>query len=260
MRWPVLISGFCFAAVSFGGESVLYPGGALKEDEYCFAKKKAACNDSSSRGSHSSRPQANGSSDALLARTLESNRGECVERRCWYACRWRPRWHSKTTRAANLGTGATTAISICTDGRSTASRRYSTTRRKSKASTWSWCRNAIRRSRVRRAVPWTTISALNARTVRVEACDTVANADVKNGAEENIRQKVLPSLATDGGDRDNGWLAQPAVHLFDRSEAVSPTRTGREPRTVISQLSGAVPWDSASSGAGGSQKGLTISS
>jgi transposase, IS605 OrfB family, central region len=35
-----------------------------------------------------------------------------------------------------------------------------------------------------------------------EECDTVANADV-NGAE-NIRQKVLPSLATDGGDRDNG--------------------------------------------------------
>jgi putative transposase len=51
--------------------------------------------------------------------------------------------------------------------------------------------------------------------VRV-SCDTVANADV-NGAE-NTRQKVLPSLAADGSDRDNGWLAQPAVHLFDRSE------------------------------------------
>ena len=49
-----------------------------------------------------------------------------------------------------------------------------------------------------------------------EECDTVANADV-NGAE-NIRQNVLPSLACDGGDRDNGWLAQPAVHLFARSE------------------------------------------
>ena len=32
-----------------------------------------------------------------------------------------------------------------------------------------------------------------------EACDTIANAEV-NGAE-NIRQKVLPSLAADGGDR-----------------------------------------------------------
>ncbi len=42
--------GICnFAAVSFGGESVLYPGGALKEDEYYFMKKKAKCNDSSSR-------------------------------------------------------------------------------------------------------------------------------------------------------------------------------------------------------------------
>mgnify|MGYP002762594988 FL=1 len=69
------------------------------------------------------------------------------------------------------------------------------------------------------------------------ACDTVANADV-SGAE-NIRQGVLSSLVTDGGDetqrvssahqnasrsedgdRDDGWLAQPAVRLFDRSEDV----------------------------------------
>jgi len=82
-----------------------------------------------------------------------------------------------------------------------------------------------------------------------EACDTVANADV-NGAE-NIRRKVLPSLATDGvdetlrvsparqnpkrsggGDRDHGWLAQPAVHLFDRSEGCFAPReqvVNREP-------------------------------
>jgi hypothetical protein len=51
--------------------------------------------------------------------------------------------------------------------------------------------------------------------VRV-SCDTVASADV-NGAE-NTRQKVLPSLAADSSDRDDGWLAQPAVHLFDQSE------------------------------------------
>ena len=59
-------------------------------------------------------------------------------------------------------------------------------------------------------------------TQRVErglyVCDEygeVADADV-NGAE-NIRQKVLPSLACDGGNRDNGWMAQPAVRLFDKS-------------------------------------------
>jgi putative transposase len=55
-----------------------------------------------------------------------------------------------------------------------------------------------------------------------ETCDTVANADV-NGAE-NTRQKVLPSLATGDGDRDTGWLAQPAVRLFGRSEGVFAPR------------------------------------
>jgi len=48
-----------------------------------------------------------------------------------------------------------------------------------------------------------------------EKCETAANADVKGA--KTIQQKVLPSLATDVDDRDNGWLAQPAVHLFDRS-------------------------------------------
>ena len=45
-------------------------------------------------------------------------------------------------------------------------------------------------------------------------CGMVANADV-NGAE-NIRQKVTPSLACDGGDRSTGWLAQPSTYLFDK--------------------------------------------
>ena len=47
-----------------------------------------------------------------------------------------------------------------------------------------------------------------------DECGTVSNADV-NGAE-NIRQKVSPSPATDGGDRSNGWLAQPSTFLFDK--------------------------------------------
>jgi putative transposase len=46
-----------------------------------------------------------------------------------------------------------------------------------------------------------------------DECGMVANADV-NGAE-NIRQKVTPSPATNGGDRSNGWLAQPSTILFD---------------------------------------------
>ena len=41
--------GMCnLAAVSFGDEGVLYPGGALKEDEYWFQKERAKCDDSRS--------------------------------------------------------------------------------------------------------------------------------------------------------------------------------------------------------------------
>jgi putative transposase len=98
----------------------------------------------------------------------------------------------------------------------------------------------------------TAIPCLRARRVDwsvCEECNTVANADV-NGAE-NIREKILPNLVTDGGNetrsvssahqnasrsedgnRDNGWLAQPAVHLFDRSEGSFAPReqvVNREP-------------------------------
>jgi len=42
--------GICnIAAVSYGDESVLYPGGALKADEYYFAKKRAETDDGASR-------------------------------------------------------------------------------------------------------------------------------------------------------------------------------------------------------------------
>jgi len=45
-------------------------------------------------------------------------------------------------------------------------------------------------------------------------------------------KKVLPSLACDGGDRDNGWMAQPAVRLFDKSTGrVAPQeQVTREPQ------------------------------
>ncbi|ESS12086.1 MAG: transposase, IS605 OrfB family, central region [uncultured archaeon A07HR60] len=46
-----------------------------------------------------------------------------------------------------------------------------------------------------------------------DRCGMVANADV-TGAE-NSRQKVTPSLACDGGERSNGWVAQPSTVLFD---------------------------------------------
>src|SRR5699024_3479754 len=42
-------------------------------------------------------------------------------------------------------------------------------------------------------------------------CGTVANADC--GGAENIRQKSTSESSNE--DRSNGWLAQPAVRLFD---------------------------------------------
>jgi putative transposase len=36
------------AALSFSDESILFPGNALKEDEYYFGKKKGKCDDSRS--------------------------------------------------------------------------------------------------------------------------------------------------------------------------------------------------------------------
>lgn len=38
-------------AVSFGDEAIHFPGGALKEDEYYFAKKRAERDDSACRES-----------------------------------------------------------------------------------------------------------------------------------------------------------------------------------------------------------------
>ena len=68
-----------------------------------------------------------------------------------------------------------------------------------------------------------------------QSCGFVGNADC-NGAE-NIRQKVLPNPDPSGQDRDTGWLAQPEVRQFDRSEGVFPTRTDRRLQTIISH-----PW------------------
>ncbi len=74
----------------------------------------------------------------------------------------------------------------------------------------------------------------------------VANADV-NGAE-NIRQKVTPSLACDGGERSHGWLAQPSTVLFDTETGSFEPREEVRSQTTISQISGAVPRESPPAG------------
>ena len=79
------------------------------------------------------------------------------------------------------------------------------------------------RSRVRRATTRTIISVLNA------GCTSVRR---RHGDKRGLERcgehpaKATPDSTTDGSDRDNGWLAQPAVHLFDRRGSFRPTRTG----------------------------------
>ena len=202
--------GICnLAAVSFGDEGVLYPGGALKEDEYWFQKERAKCDDSASvKADRLDRKRTERRSHFLhvlskdiVERCAERGVGTIVmgdlsgirdgkdwgdhgnlDLHGWASDRFTSMLEYKADEQGidveqvdEYGTSKTCAICGREDGS----------------------------QRVERGL------------YVCESCGTVANADI-NGAE-NIRQKVLPSLVPDGGDRDNGWMAQPAVRLFDKS-------------------------------------------
>ena len=202
--------GICnLAAVSFGDEGVLYPGGALKEDEYWFHKKRASCDESSSNEAD----RLDRKRTERRTHFLHSLSKDIVER-----CAER-----------SVGTIVVGDISGIRDGedrgdsgnldlhgwafdRFTQMLEYKAEERgieveqvdeRGTSKTCSVCGTKNGSQRVERGL------------YVCESCGTVANADI-NGAE-NIREKVLPSLAPDGGDRDNGRMAQPAVRLFDTS-------------------------------------------
>ena len=216
--------GICnFAAVAVGDDALLYPGGALKEDDYYFQKERAKCDDS----------------DSQKARRLDRKRDE---RRTHF-------FHAVSTdivaecAARNVGTiavGDLSGIREDTDwgdhgnldlhgwafDRFTEMLEYKAAERgisverideRNTSKSCATCGFTDDSQRVERGL------------YVCDECGEVANADV-NGAE-NIRQKVLPSLACDGGDRDNGWMAQPAVRLFDKSTGrVAPQeQVRREP-------------------------------
>ena len=198
------------AAVSFGDETMLYPGGALKKDEYWFQKQRAKCDDvASSEADRLDRKRAARRSHFLHA--LSKDMAErCAER--------------------GVGTIVVGDLGGIRDGedwgdsgnldlhgwafdRFTSMLEYKPNERGIKleqvderdtSKTCSVCGTEDNSQRVERGL------------YVCDGCGLVANADC-NGAE-NIRQKVLPNLATDGGrDRDNGCMAQPAVRLFDKS-------------------------------------------
>jgi putative transposase len=214
--------GICnFAAVSFGEESLLYPGGALKEDEYYFLKEKATCVDSASREAHRLDQKRTGRRTHFLHTLSNDIITECLDRSVGTLIvgkltgiredengdpkQWGPHgnldlhsWPFDRFPELLEYKGETVGIDVCHESERDTSKTCSVCGRKRGA------------NRVERGL------------YVCDACGLVANADT-NGAE-NLRQKVLPNLATDGGDRDTGWMAQPAVRLFDRSEGTFAPR------------------------------------
>src|SRR6056297_397218 len=206
--------GICnFAAVSFGGESVLYPGGALKEDEYYFTKKKAKCDDSSSREAARLDRTLTGRRTHFLHTLSKAIVEECVERGVGTLVvgdLGGIREDDQNGESRNWGDHGNLDLHGWAFDRFTTLLDYKAeaegidvelVSELDTSKSCSACGHTDDVQRVERGL------------YVCEECDTVANADV-NGAE-NIRQKVTPSPSQ---DRSNGWLAQPSVQLFDRSE------------------------------------------
>ncbi|WP_458185361.1 RNA-guided endonuclease InsQ/TnpB family protein [Haladaptatus sp. NG-WS-4] len=207
--------GICnLATVSFGNEAVLYPGGALKEDEYYFAKKRAETDDSSSREANRLDKKRTDRRTHFLHSLSKDIVAECVERNVGTivvgdlggirddengdARDWGD--HGNLNLHGWAFERFTTMLEYKAEVRGV---EVVTKSESGTSKTCSVCGRSEKRQRVERGL-------------YVCRCGFVGNADC-NGAE-NIRQKVLPNPATDGGDRDNGWLAQPAIRLFDRNE------------------------------------------
>ncbi len=181
-----------FAAVSFGDETVLYPGGALKQDEHWFYKKRAT------RRSHFlhavTRDAVERCADRGVGTIVVGDLGGIRDGTDW-----------DDTGNLDLHGWAFDRFTVMLEYKVEAPGiDVEQVDERGTSTTCSTCGTEDNSQRVER------------RLCVYDKCGLVANADC-NGAE-NIRQKVLPNLATDGGrDRDTGWMAQPAVRLFDKS-------------------------------------------
>jgi putative transposase len=206
--------GICnVAAVSFSDEAILYPGGALKEDDYYFAKERAKCDDPACREAKRLDQKRTDRRTHFLHALSKHIVEMCAERGVGTIAvgdlggirddedgdvkNW--------GRHGNLDLHGwafdrfTTMLEYKAEAQDIDVERVD---ERGTSKTCSVCGTEDGSQRVKRGL-------------YVCECGVVANADV-NGAE-NIRQKVPPSLAPDGGDRSTGWLAQPAVYLFDKS-------------------------------------------
>jgi putative transposase len=198
------------AAVSFGDNGVLYPGGALKEDEYWFQKERANCDDSASNGADRLDRKRTERRTHFLHALSKDIVTKCVERGVGTIVVGDL---SGIRDGTDWGDHGNLALHGWAFDRFTGMLEY-------KAEAQGIDVEQVDERGTSKSCSVCGIEDGNQRVERglyvCDSCGTVANADI-NGAE-NIRQKVLPSLASDGGDRDNGWMAQPAVRLFDRSE------------------------------------------
>jgi putative transposase len=198
--------GICnFAAVSFGDESLLYPGGALKEDEYYFFKEKAKCDDSSSREAVRLDRKRTARRTHFLHTLAADIIAECLDR--------------------NVGTLLVGKLAGIRDDKNGDAKNWGSHGNLDLHS-WPFDRFSsmleykgeavgidVHREDERDISKSCSVCGRKRRTNRVERglyicdeCGLVANADT-NGAE-NLRQKVLPNLS-DRRDRDTGWMASP---------------------------------------------------
>ena len=204
--------GICnVVSLSFGGESILFPGNVLKEDEYYFSKEKAKCDDARSRKRLRIDQKRTERRKHFLHTLTKHIVAECSER--------------------GVGTIAVGDLGGIRDDENSDSRNWGKygnldlhgwafdrfvqmltykaeaegidvepVSERDTSKTCSACGHADDNQRVERGL------------YVCGKCDMAANADV-NGAE-NIRMKVTPSPLQ---DRSTGWLAQPVVRLFDRT-------------------------------------------
>jgi len=219
--------GICnVAAVSFGDESLLYPGGSLKEDDYYFAKKRAETDDPSSRE----------------ARRLDQKR---TDRRTHF-------FHTLSKEiveqcaARGVGTVFVGDLGGIRDDENGDSKNWG---KHGNLDLHGWAFDrfttmltykaemqgiAVESVSERDTSKTCSVCGTKADSQRVERglyvcseCGTVANADC--GGAENIRQKSTSESSNE--DRSNGWLAQPAVRLFDKTRGgfLPPEQATREP-------------------------------
>ena len=214
------------AAVSFGDESLLYPGGSLKENEYYFAKKRAECDDSFSREARRLDRKRTDRRTHFFHTLSKEIVERCAERSVGtvYVGDLGGIRDNENGEPENWGKHGNLDLHGWAFDRFTTMLEYKaemqgiaveTVSERDTSKTCSVCGTKADSNRVERGL------------YDCDECGTVANADV-NGAE-NIRQKSTSESRS--RDRSNGCLAQPAVRLFDTTEGrfLPQERATREP-------------------------------